>query len=107
MVSKIVDIKNDQLSQDVEEAALAILDFWSVTCAPCKAMHPVIEQIANKYEGEIRVVRINIDENPDLTRRFRIKGLPSLIVLKRGEQVEKILGVHTLDKLKNLIQKYK
>ena len=105
-MSSVMDIKNDQLGEEIEQASLAILDFWSVTCGSCKAMFPVIEEIAKQFEGEIRVARINVDENPNLTQRFGIRGLPSLIVLKGGQPAKKILGVHSLDNLKTLIQGY-
>ena len=69
-----------------------MIDFWAEWCEPCKAMMPVIEELAKKYQGKIRIVRMNVAENPKMPARFFIRSIPTLMLFKGGEVVHTIVG---------------
>ncbi len=69
-----------------------IVDFWAEWCGPCKMISPVLDEIATENEGKISIAKVNVDENPDLARRFEVMSIPTLIVFKGGEPVKRLVG---------------
>ncbi|MBM3293944.1 MAG: thioredoxin family protein, partial [Candidatus Aminicenantes bacterium] len=68
------------------------IDFYSHTCRPCRMMHPVVESLAKRRAGEITVLKVNTDENPDLASAFRIQAVPTFVVMKRGVEMGRTAG---------------
>ena len=83
-----------------------LVDFWAVWCAPCIALTPTIEALAQKYDGTARVVKINVDENPAVTNRYGIRGMPTLILFKNGQEADRVLGAVSRDALSRMIEKH-
>ncbi len=83
-----------------------LVDFWAVWCAPCIALTPTIEALAEKYNGAARVVKINVDENPAVTNRYGIRGMPTLILFKDGTEQERVLGAVSRDALSRMMDKH-
>ena len=81
---------DDELSRTRETVIL--LDFTADWCAPCKAMEPILEGVAEEYAGRMRVLRVDFDECPDVADRFQVMSLPTLILLKDGEPVQRVRG---------------
>ncbi len=83
-----------------------IVDFWAEWCMPCKMITPVLEEIAEDYDGKIQIMKMNIDENPDTPQQFGITGIPTLIIFQNGEAVENIIGVVPKTQIEEAIKKY-
>jgi thioredoxin 1 len=70
-----------------------LVDFWAEWCGPCRAMEPMIDELAKSYEGKAVVGKLNADENPAVATKYSIRGLPTMLVFKNGEVVDRIVGV--------------
>ncbi len=71
---------------------LTLVDFWAEWCGPCKALGPTLEAIADQYVGKVKVYKLNVDENPDAAQRFKIRGIPTVVVLKNGQLIDQLVG---------------
>lgn len=78
---------------------LTITDFWAEWCMPCKRIAPILDQIAIEYAGKIKIAKVDVDANPETPARFGITGIPTLLVFKKGELVDTIVGFLPKDKL--------
>ncbi len=85
-------VKTNEYSA-VEEAPLAMVDFWASWCGPCKMLSPTVETIADQYEGKALVAKINVDEEPELARQFGIMSIPTVVFLKNGREFDRKVGL--------------
>ena len=81
-----------------------LVDFWAPTCVPCKLQEPVIRRVAHDYEGELRVGRMDVFSHPEIPERYKIKGIPQLILFKQGQPVFERAGDHSLERLRELLE---
>lgn len=86
-------VTDDSFSQDVLTSSTPVLvDFWATWCGPCKMIAPVLEEIASEKAGELKVVKLDVDANPNTARDFQVVSIPTLILFKDGEPVKRIVG---------------
>ena len=95
--------QNNIQSEVMNSDKPVLLDFWAPWCGPCRAVGPIIDELAKEYEGKVHVVKMNVDENPATPTKFGIRAIPTLVVFKNGETVEQITGAVTKVAMKELL----
>ncbi|NCC23837.1 MAG: thioredoxin [Deltaproteobacteria bacterium] len=97
-------ISDNNFESEVLKNDLPVLvDFWAPWCGPCRAITPVVEELAQEYAGTVKIVKMNVDENPATPNRFGIRAIPTLILFKGGEVVEQVTGAVSKASLKQMI----
>ncbi|MBE6997205.1 MAG: thioredoxin [Ruminococcaceae bacterium] len=90
----IVELTQDNFEAEVTNSALPVLvDFWASWCGPCKMLSPVVDELAKQYEGKVKVGKINVDEQPRLAMNYSVQSIPTLLLFKDGQPVNKSVGV--------------
>jgi thioredoxin 1 len=103
---KVVQLTDDSFEKDVIKATTPVLvDFWASWCAPCKAISPVIDSLADEYAGKVTIAKLNVDENPATPGKFGVRGIPTLILFKDGKVVDQVVGAVPKNQLEGLIKK--
>ncbi len=90
LISHVTDTSFDQ--EVLKSAKPVLIDFWAPWCAPCRAIAPVIDELAGEYAGRLKVVKINVDDNPETPARYGVRGIPNLLIIKSGQVKEQIIG---------------
>jgi thioredoxin 1 len=107
MSGKIAEVGDQTFEAEVLKSATPVLvDFWAAWCAPCRMLSPVVEAIAEKYEGKAKVVKLNVDENTATSSKYNIKGIPTLLLFKDGVIKEQIVGNTTKDTISKMIDNH-
>jgi len=92
-MADIQAVTDDTFHAEVIQSDIPVLiDFWAPWCGPCRAVGPVVEQLAGEYKGRLKIVKMNVDDNPKTPAQFGVRGIPNLIVFKGGEVQEQIVG---------------
>ncbi|MCE2937582.1 MAG: thioredoxin [Cyclobacteriaceae bacterium] len=91
-MGKAIELTDSNFDQIVNSDKPVLVDFWAEWCGPCKMIGPVVEELANEYEGKAVVAKINVDENPQTTAKFGVRSIPTLLVFKKGQVVDKQIG---------------
>ena len=103
-----------QFVRDINEAALedellqseqpVLVDFWAPWCGPCRAMLPAVEAAAERLAGGAKVYKVNVDENPSVSPRFNLRGIPTLIVFKDGKEAKRLVGLSSREQIEALVR---
>ncbi|SRR5690554_7888267 len=103
---KVLEFTDANFDNDVLQSTEPVLvDFWATWCAPCKALTPVIEELATEFAGKVKIGKVNVDENPETPGKYGVRGIPTLILFKGGNVVEQLVGAVPKSQLRDLINK--
>ncbi len=107
MTNKVQTTNQSTFGDDVISAKQPVLvDFYADWCAPCKAIGPIVEELANKYDGKLDVRKVDIDDNPGLASQLGIRSIPTLILFKNGQPVETVVGLVSKSTLADVIGRH-
>ncbi len=100
----LVQINKGNFEKEVEKSDLpVIIDFWASWCGPCQMMGPVFEELSKEFEGKLKFAKLNTDEEQELSTKYSITGIPCLIITKKGEEIDRIVGFGGKEELKQKI----
>ncbi|MEW6594338.1 MAG: thioredoxin [Thermodesulfobacteriota bacterium] len=103
---KVIQLSDAAFEAEALQAALPVLvDFWAPWCGPCKAIGPVIDELAGEFDGKVKVCKMNVDDNPATPGKYGIRAIPTLILLKGGKVVDQVTGAVGKSQLVAIIQK--
>ncbi|HAG80489.1 MAG TPA: thiol reductase thioredoxin [Cyanobacteria bacterium UBA11162] len=106
-MSTALQVTDASFKQDVLDSEIPVLvDFWAPWCGPCRMVAPVVDEIATQYEGQVKVVKLNTDENPNVASQYGIRSIPTLMIFKGGQRVDMVVGAVPKTTLANTLEKY-
>jgi thioredoxin 1 len=101
----IVNVSDQSFKTEVESTGTVLVDFWAPWCGPCKMIAPILEEL-DKESTNLKIAKLNVDDNPESAARFGVMSIPTLIVFKDGQPVDKIVGLQSKDALKNVVSRH-
>ena len=101
-----ITLSDDGFDMAVERYDLMVVDLWAPWCGPCMMMAPVIEELAEEYTGRVVFGKLNTDDNPATTERFGVMGIPTLLILQGGNEVERIVGAVPKQEIRSVLDRY-
>jgi len=105
-MANLTDVTDADFDSQVLQSELpVIVDFWAEWCAPCRAIAPIVKELAGEYEGQVRIVKMNIDENPAAPGRYGIRSIPTLLAFQGGQVVEQVQGARPKSALEEMVQR--
>ena len=106
MAENVIEFNDQNFDSDVLEAGTPVLvDFWAVWCGPCKAIGPIVEEIANDYNGKVKVGKMDVERNNQVAMRYGIRSIPTLLVFNNGEVVDQVIGNVGKESIESMLNK--
>ena len=106
MSENVIEFNDQNFDSDVLEAGTPVLvDFWAVWCGPCKAIAPIVEEIANDYNGKVKVGKMDVDRNNQVAMRYGIRSIPTLLMFNNGEVVDQVIGNVGKESIESMLNK--
>ncbi len=102
----IVNVSDNSFKNEVEGNGTVLVDFWAPWCGPCKMIAPVLEELDKEIGDNLKIAKVNVDDNPESASRFGVMSIPTLIVFKNGEPVDKVVGFQSKDALKSVVNRH-
>ena len=105
--SPVIKVTNSNYNELIAKHQLLVIDFWASWCGPCRAIAPIIEELAQEYKGKVAIGKCNVDENRSLTNSFGVQGIPAIYIIRNGKVVDEQIGYCNKDTLKAKIEKWR
>ena len=106
-MSNLLSVNTGNFEEEVLKCDIPVLvDFWAAWCGPCRMIAPVIDQLAEEYQGKVKVVKLNVDENPEISERYQIMSIPTIYLFKNGEKVDALVGARPKPSFEEMLNKY-
>ena len=90
----------------IDRKGVAVVDFWAEWCGPCRMIGPIIEELSDDYDGNVLIGKVDVDQNPEVSMQYGVRSIPTILILKDGEVVDKQVGVTTKQALADKIEKH-
>lgn len=103
-IKEPLDLDDSNFTQTINKYPLLLVDFWAPWCGPCRMMSPIIDQVGKEYIGKLVVGKVNVDENPNISSQFGISSIPTLILFKRGQAVNNIIGSVSKSRIDEMVR---
>lgn len=105
-MGNVLEIADKDFDSEVLKADVPVLvDFWAPWCGPCKRIAPLLEELATEYNGKVKIVKVNVDQNKEAAMKYNVRGIPNLILFKSGQLQEQMVGALAKQELVNALQK--
>lgn len=105
MSEKVINITSENYESILKSENPVVVDFWATWCGPCRMVGPVIESLAEEYDGKTSICKLNVDENPEIAAEYKIMSIPTVLIMKNGEIVDKAVGARTKEEYQDMIEK--
>jgi len=103
-MADVLAVSDDTFEREVLQSSTPVLvDFWAPWCGPCRAIAPVVEELAREYEGKLKVVKMNVDDNPGTPNKYGVRGIPTLLLIEGGQVKEQLVGAQPKARLVSAI----
>ena len=103
LTPKVTDSTFD--SDVIKSNVPVLVDFWAEWCGPCRMLAPVLEEVAPGYQGKLKIVKLNVDENPDAGARYGVMSIPTMIIFKGGKEIDRVVGAVSKNEVQNRINR--
>ncbi|MDT8715860.1 thioredoxin [Clostridium sp. 19966] len=101
------EVLDNNFQEEIENyAGVAVIDFWATWCPPCKMLTPIFEELNNELGDKIKFAKVNVDENPEISNKYRITNIPAILIFNNGKVAETLVGFRPKQELKAVLEKY-
>lgn len=101
----IVNVSDQSFNTEIGQGTV-VVDFWAPWCGPCKMLAPILDELSAELGDDVKIAKLNVDENPETASRFGVMSIPTLIFFKDGQPVDKVVGLNSKESLKNIVNKH-